>query len=433
MSVYDRWHLSRPAAGAKTCGKHKGKVPSKEHGIGLQWQVRGLDDRGMPVKRNFEFKDDAEHFDAELRTTVRAGTFVDERLGKTTFREYAEDWRRTRTHGHATAERLDRNLRNNVYCDPDGPPNRTPAGRQAIGDYPMSLLSRRVSLAQGWIADLPLKANTALLLIDTVSAIFDAAIDDRMIARNPLKAKSVTKPKYVKTKAVAWSAEQVQAVAAELPGRMSAMAWLGAVTGMRQGELFGLAVEDVDFLRRMVHVRVQVIQLGSGHAFAPIKNENMREVPIAANVVDLLAAHLAQCPAVPVTLPWSQKKERKLDGKPVTRSLMFADPRDSAWFKQTVNRQWSRAWLAAGIPDRGRHNGMHVLRHTAASRWLSGGLNIAKVADYLGDTVAVVHKTYAHFMPGDDELGRAIMDGWLDTSAGSSRAEVRPDSALGSG
>jgi integrase len=428
VSVYDRWHLSRPPAGAKTCGKHRGKVPSAHHEVGLRWQVRGIDDRGMPVKRNFEYEDDAKHYDAELKSAVRAGTYVDDKAGQITFREYAEQWRRTRTHGPATAERVERALRNNVYAAADG---KTPNGTMAIGDYPMSVLSRRVSITQQWIADLPLQANTALLLIDRVSAIFDAAIDDRIIARNPVKAKSVDKPEVAKHKVAAWSAGQVQAVAAEVPERIAAMVYLGAVTGMRQGELFGLALEDVGFLPRSVSVRAQVIQLGKGLAFAPVKNRNTRTVPIASNVVPLLSRHYEVFGATEVTLPWLDRRDRKMNGKPVTRRLLFADPRGTAWYKQTVNRQWQAAWQAAGIPDLGRANGMHVLRHTAASRWLSRGLNPAMVASYLGDTVAVVLKTYAHYVPGDDDLGRAIMDGFLDPSGEASEASERPLSDLG--
>jgi hypothetical protein len=67
-SIGDRWHLARPPAGAKTCGKHKGKVPSAEHGIGLRWQVRWKDgDR--PRKANFETWIEAEWHAAHLAGT----------------------------------------------------------------------------------------------------------------------------------------------------------------------------------------------------------------------------------------------------------------------------------------------------------------------------------------------------------------------------
>lgn len=47
--------------------------------------------------------------------------------------------------------------------------------------------------------------------------------------------------------------------------------------------------------------------------------------------------------------------------------------------------------------------------HTAASAWLSAGLNVAKVAALLGDTKEVVLRTYANFMPEDDDQARSIM------------------------
>jgi integrase len=50
--------------------------------------------------------------------------------------------------------------------------------------------------------------------------------------------------------------------------------------------------------------------------------------------------------------------------------------------------------------------GMHVLRHTATSAWLSAGVNVAAVAAWLGDTAQVALATYAHMMPDDDRAGR---------------------------
>ena len=54
-----------------------------------------------------------------------------------------------------------------------------------------------------------------------------------------------------------------------------------------------------------------------------------------------------------------------------------------------------------------------MLRHTAASAWLSAGLSLAKVAAYLGDTKEVVLATYAHFMPDDDDRAREIMNAFF--------------------
>jgi integrase len=80
---------------------------------------------------------------------------------------------------------------------------------------------------------------------------------------------------------------------------------------------------------------------------------------------------------------------------------------------------WHRAQQQAGITPpsakgerrkAARDRGMHVLRHTAASAWLSAGADIVAVAAWLGDTVETVYKTYAHLMPDADNRGRKAID-----------------------
>jgi site-specific recombinase XerD len=59
-----------------------------------------------------------------------------------------------------------------------------------------------------------------------------------------------------------------------------------------------------------------------------------------------------------------------------------------------------------------------VTRHTFASELLSKGLSLAKVAALLGDRQEVVLGTYSHFMPGDDDRARAIMDVYFSPKPG---------------
>lgn len=48
---------------------------------------------------------------------------------------------------------------------------------------------------------------------------------------------------------------------------------------------------------------------------------------------------------------------------------------------------------------------MHVLRHTAASAWLSEGISVRAVVEFLGDTEATVH-----MMHDDRERARKAME-----------------------
>jgi hypothetical protein len=67
-----------------------------------------------------------------------------------------------------------------------------------------------------------------------VSQVFTAALDEGIITRNPLSARSVQKPKAVKTEAIPWTAAEIEAVADELPGRLAGLPYLGSACGLRQ-------------------------------------------------------------------------------------------------------------------------------------------------------------------------------------------------------
>jgi integrase len=129
----------------------------------------------------------------------------------------------------------------------------------------------------------------------------------------------------------------------------------------------------------------------------------------------VLAEHIGRFPPVEVTLPWKVP-----DGDPVTFSLIVTRPDGRPWKGPGFDQaQWHPAQERAGItPPRAkgekrkaaRDLGMHVLRHTAASAWLSKGADIVAVAAWLGDTVETVHRTYAHLMPDADDRGRKAMN-----------------------
>jgi len=86
----------------------------------------------------------------------------------------------------------------------------------------MRTLAQRPSILQAWIAGLNGHPNTIRKIAGDVGQVFYAAVDDGIIARNPLATppgsrRVIQKPDAVKTEAVPWTAAQVADVAAGLP------------------------------------------------------------------------------------------------------------------------------------------------------------------------------------------------------------------------
>lgn len=156
----------------------------------------------------------------------------------------------------------------------------------------------------------------------------------------------------------AWAA----AVRDALPAPYQALADCGAGLGMRQGEVFGLAVGDIDFLRRVVHVRRQVRIVGARLVFAPPKGGKERDIPLPSSIALRLSAHIAAFPPVAVSLPWKAP-----GGKPATAALVFTSREHAAMNRNYVNTYlWKPTLKQAGMPQT-RENGFHALRHYFAS------------------------------------------------------------------
>ena len=133
---------------------------------------------------------------------------------------------------------------------------------------------------------------------------------------------------------------------------------LAIETGMRQGELFSLKIEDLDRQSSVVYLETT-------------KNGDSRYVPLSPRA---LAAFDA------------------LAGSRDSGALI------TQWSTQSGLRQsWRRACIAAGVSNLRFHD----LRHEAASRFFELGLNQIQVASITGHKTLQVLKRYTHLRPQD--------------------------------
>lgn len=97
---------------------------------------------------------------------------------------------------------------------------------------------------------------------------------------------------------------------------------------MREGELFGIALEDFDFDEKIVRVRRQVKRLDRIYVFAFPKNNRERIIPLSDWDIHAVRQHVEKYPPRPYTLPWE-----KPGGKPHTCSILFRWPTDGQHVK----------------------------------------------------------------------------------------------------
>lgn len=360
------------------------------------WEAVYRDPSGRQRTRSFARKVDAQRFLTMVEADLLRGAYVDPDAGKVTFAEHAERWLASLTTSARTREGAASHLRAHLL--------------PAFGDFELRAI--RPSVVQQWVAaaSQTLAPSYVRLLLATLSAILGAALEDGIIARNPCASRAVRAPSRVERTVEAWTPATVAAVEAAMPARYAALVPVGVGVGLRHGEALGLSVDNIDFLRREVHVRHQLKHVNGGTVFDLPKRAKVRTVPLSETVAVALAEHLRRFPPVEVTLPW-----REPGGAPTTLKLVFANTAGGPVNRGSFNdRVWKPALTAAGVEPT-RENGYHVLRHTYASTQLQAGVSVPAVAKYLGhaDGGALLLRTYAHVMPQAPDQARAAVDAFL--------------------
>jgi integrase len=393
--IQDRWYKTEKTPDGKTV-----RVKTDRYGTGLRYRARYIGPDGTEKSKSFpdRHKRAAETWLANLEADMSRGQYIDPKAARTTFREYAERWLGALTTDPASRAAVEGRLR--LHALPY-------LGARPVGSF-------QAEHIRDWLRQLDqviAAPSYQRLIFDAVSSVLNAAVDDRLLASNPCRARSVKAPRPAAPRVHPWTAEQVFAVRAELPDRYQAVTDVGGGCGLRQGEIFGLAVDNIGDLG-WLYVRQQVKKLKGGLVFAPPKRGKIRDVPLDPEVAAALKEHMRLFPPAEVTLPWLRP-----DGPKVTRRLVFTtDAGGAAWGNVFNDGAWKPALAAAGlIPPRlpgeryqaARQHGMHALRHFYASVLLDAGENIKALSLYLGHSdPGFTLRVYTHLMPSSETRTR---------------------------
>ncbi|MER7312717.1 MULTISPECIES: tyrosine-type recombinase/integrase [Streptomyces] len=369
--------------------------------------------------------EDAKAWLRRAATDEERGEFVDPRDGSITLADYiATHWAPGRGGAPKTKDGQERRTRLHIV--------------PYLGQLPLR------SIAATDLRAFITKLESTVLSVDyqrgilsELSSILEAAVDDKRLVRNPMHAKSVRWPKSPRERRDAWSMATALRVRDAINERNRIAVVVGLGCGLRQGEVFGLSPEDVDYVRGMLHVRRQVQAIHGRLYFALPKGKKIRTVDLPPSVAEELKRHIEAFPPVEVELPWG-----KPEGEGEKFSLLLTTRFGNAVAVNTWNTYtWKPALAKAGvIPPRAEgakawqwaaapKDGFHVLRHTYASIMLEAGESVVTLARWLGhSSPAITLGYYAHFMPEAGSKGRGTIDGLLGERGDRLASRNSPDS-----
>jgi integrase len=177
------------------------------------------------------------------------------------------------------------------------------------------------------------------------------------------------------------SKEEIQAILAKADGRWRPFFVTAVFTGLRASELRGLPWRDVDFDRKVVHVRQRANLWGD--IGAPKSAAGHREIPMSPMVVNALREWKLACP------------KGELD-------LVFPNGNGNVESHANIaNRGWYALQIEAGLTDRGGAKyGLHALRHFFASWAIEQGFSPKRLQALLGhSSIQMTFDRYGHLFP----------------------------------
>jgi integrase len=340
-----------------------------------KYQVRYRDPTGRERARNFRRRSDAEKYLVSVEADKLRGMWVDPRLGRISFSEWAAEVQQTNmTRRPATVYRVESMLRSLVL--------------PTFGK--MTLSSIRPVTVRRWIADL-VDAGYASTTVRTahalLSSVLKAAVRDGLLPKSP--AEDTPLPKVEHREMRFLSHDEIGDLAQAVDPRYRALVLTAGYTGLRFGELAGLEVRHLEMLRRSLRVDQAMTDVGGRVELGPVKTSSSRRtVKLPRFLVDELAQHLAAFPSG-AGLVFSAER-----GGPIRRTN----------FRR---REWLPAVAASvGVPCR-----FHDLRHSHAALLIADGSHPKVIQARLGhSSIRTTLDTYGHLFEGLDEAAADRLD-----------------------
>lgn len=388
------------------------KPQKRVRGGKVRWVARYVGVDGKERTKTFDFERDAKNWIADREKEVRDGDWIDPKSQEITV---AQLWRSWEQAAHTDGTRKVRELVGRNL----GRLADTPIGKLRASD--VRNWQHELRNGRPWVAGCDgLEDATVRNFSGQLAGCMNMAVTDGLLRRSPcagipLRArhdKAVTRAELLEGEQV-W--QLVDAARAGVPyGRgwvppqptLARMIVVGAATGLRAGELAGLRIRSVDFLRKEATISEQSKTGTAAFAWAPLKvPAAKRRLPLPDVALQALAEELAENPCTDRAMP------------------IFRTRKGQMWSSSTLGKSFKAVRDRLGLDEAVT---WHSLRHFYASALIHSGASVKTVQERLGhSTPTTTLEVYAHLWPGEDERTRSAVDAALDRDRVGTGAEER--------
>lgn len=330
-----------------------------------QWQARyqGPDGLMRPADTTFPTKTDAEVWLTRKEAEILDGDWINPDAGKVLLTTYAAAWIEERPNLRPKSIALYRYLLRR-HITPYFEFKSVAEIKEAhVRRWRKSLLDSQVS------------AITTAKAYRLLKAVFNTAVDDGIIRRNPCRIKGASQEKSPERPVL--SIPEVFALSEAIDRKYGALVLLGTFGSLRWSELAALRRKDIDLSAGIVRVERQLTEMpGGGYRYGPPKSDaSQRTVSIPDLIVPSLRQHLG-C--------YTGQSDD---------ALVFTSPTGSPLRHSNFRRRaWVPAMKAAGLSP--VH--FHDLRHTGNTLTADAGANLRELMERMGHSTTKAALVYLH-------------------------------------
>lgn len=356
---------------------------TKRAGRPKPYFVRWIDPTGRERARAFARKVDAEAHLVSVEASKLRGDYVDAESGRMTFGEYS-----ARVRSQKVNQRPSTRARDDVYFRSLILPE--------FDAMPLALIN--LDDVRTWLTKLERKGcapATTRKAFQLFASILREAVRDKRIVRTPCAdISSSDLPKIEVGEMRFLSRLEIGALVSAMDPHYRALIVFASATGLRFGELAALRVKHLDQLRRLVHVKEGMTDVGGLLSFGPLKTAaSRRTISVPKFAIDAIAESMTRRAEGPEDLVFVGK-----NGAPLRASN----------FRQ-------RFWTPAVSTSVGPPCRFHDLRHSHAALLVEAGVHAKVIQRRLGhSSIKTTLDTYGHIFEGLDlEASKAFEKAWL--------------------
>ncbi len=364
--------MSRPK---RRRGWGEGQVVTRGRSLAIRWYEGGvLRFKSRVEGRAFASEEEAKAVLAQIVADIRAGRSpgAPDPKNPTPLSELGEEWLKRRALTHRS-HRDDRS-RWTTHWDPF-------LGHLMPDDVDTATIRRFVEKKLA-----SLSSTTVGHCVRLLSSLFADLVERGFASKNPVAAlprglrRLYRNAHDPKTTPFLARTEDIRRVYLALPERYGVMFALGALGGLRTGEVLGLAWEHVDLDAGRMVVQQQVHRGEIG----PLKDDDPRVVPILVSLAPVLRAWKVRTGGKGLLFPPLVAKRGGRPGAP------------PQFVREHTLGKRLRAALDELKLNRPGLNWYRCTRHTFASTWVRGGGSLEALATVMGHADPATTRRYAH-------------------------------------